>query len=127
MISQQLLDAIRMVETGGVLEPENAVGDDGQSLGPFQIKKEYYQDAIEFEESLVEEGDYQNVRDVVYAEKVVIAYMKRYATFERLGREPSFEDIARIHNGGPNGYNNPHTQPYWEKVLAVLNSLEDKK
>lgn len=53
--------------------------------------------------------------------------MQRYATVKRLGRVPTVEDIARIHNGGPNGYKKTATTPaqklklknldkYWAKV-----------
>ena len=47
-------------------------------------------------------------------------YMRRYATPARLGRPVTQEDVARIHNGGPNGYKNPATKQYWEKVKRYL-------
>ena len=46
--------------------------------------------------------------------------MKRYATRARLGRSPTDQDLARIHNGGPNGYKNPATLGYWQKVKKYL-------
>ena len=46
--------------------------------------------------------------------------MKRYATEKRLGRPVTQEDIARIHNGGPNGYKKKSTEKYWQKVKKVL-------
>jgi len=48
------------------------------------------------------------------------SYMQRYANEERLGRPVTAEDIARIHNGGPNGYKNPATIKYWRKVRDQL-------
>jgi len=33
----------------------------------------------------------------------------------------TFEDIARIHNGGPNGHRKEITKRYWEKVKKILN------
>jgi hypothetical protein len=53
--------------------------------------------------------------------------MKKYATAKRLGRAPTVEDIARIHNGGPNGYKKTaiteaeklklkNLDKYWAKV-----------
>ena len=48
--------------------------------------------------------------------------MSHYATQSRLGRNATNEDIARIHNGGPNGWRNPNTEGYWRKVSAALNS-----
>ena len=53
-----------------------------------------------------------------YSEEVIGSYMGRYATPERLGREPTDEDIARIHNGGPNGYRRDSTLPYWDEVMT---------
>ena len=47
--------------------------------------------------------------------------MKRYATEHRLGRKVTQEDIARIHNGGPNGYKKESTEKYWSKVKKILN------
>lgn len=46
--------------------------------------------------------------------------MSRYATTKRLGHAPTDEDIARIHNGGPNGHKNPNTEGYWKKVESHL-------
>ena len=58
---------------------------------------------------------------MAYSESVIRAYMSRYATERRLGRTVTNEDIARIHNGGPNGWNNSNTQGYWDKVSNQLN------
>jgi len=43
-------------------------------------------------------------------------YMETYATKKRLGRTPTQEDKARIWNGGPNGFKEKTTKPYWAKV-----------
>lgn len=48
------------------------------------------------------------------------AYMNKYAIKGRLGREPTDEDLARMHNGGLNGYKNPNTEKYWKKVKENL-------
>ena len=44
--------------------------------------------------------------------------MKRYATKAQLGHEPTAEDVARIHNGGPDG---------WKKTPRVLKPEKAKK
>ena len=49
--------------------------------------------------------------------------MDRYATEKRLGRPVTIEDIARIHNGGPNGYKKQATDVYWLKVKAQLKKM----
>jgi hypothetical protein len=114
-VPRRLLDAIRIVESGG---NDNAVGDGGNAIGPYQIWKNYWKDAVEHEPSIG--GKYEDCFDQKYAEKIVNAYMDRYAIPRRLGHEPTFEDIARIHNGGPNGHKKKATIPYWEKVQSKL-------
>lgn len=123
-IDQDLLDAIRQVESGG---DACAIGDKhlfNKAYGPYQIREPYYNDAVRANPSLADGG--RSFKDVwgrgseQYSEEVIKNYMGRYATEARLGRPPTDEDIARIHNGGPNGYKNPNTIGYWNKVLRAM-------
>jgi hypothetical protein len=110
-----VLDAIRQVETGGHRDPVNAVGDGGKAIGPYQIHRVYWQDAVERDPSLVANGEtYANVRNQAYAERVILAYWSRYA--------PSWDaqTLSRIHNGGPKGHRRRATLGYWGKVQAAL-------
>ena len=93
---RRILDTLRAVETGGERDPDRAVGDNGKALGAYQVWRVYWVDACEYDPTL-RERDYQSVTDREYAERVVIAYLSRYA------REWSIDTIARIHNGGPAG------------------------
>lgn len=125
-INRKLLKAIQYVESGG---DSNAVGDNGRSLGPYQISEAYYQDAVQFNPSLADNGrTYENVfgpASSAYSEAVIRSYMRRYATPERLGHwPPTNEDIARIHNGGPNGFKRRGTDLYWDKVNDCLQNPE---
>ena len=110
-----LFHAIGEVESGN---DDDAVGDDGNALGRYQIWEIYWQDAIEHDPSIG--GEYTDVTNPEYARKVMLAYWDRYATKKRLGHEPTLEDLARIHNGGPNGFKRDSTLGYWEKVKDVL-------
>ena len=110
-----ILDAIEAVETGGHRDPANAVGDAGRALGPMQIHRVYWADAVEHDPSLVANGEtYQSVRDRTYARRVVMAYWSRYA--------PAWDaqTLARIHNGGPKGHRKRATLGYWGKVEKAL-------
>ena len=111
-----LLEAIKQVESGGDSE---AVGDNGQSIGAYQIQRAYFDDAVGFSPKL---GAYQyeDVKKDNVSLLVIRAYWGRYATRKRLGREPTLEDLARIHNGGPNGYKKQATEKYWAKVRKEL-------
>jgi len=110
--TRPMLDAIRTVETGGHADPANAVGDGGKALGPYQIHYGYWLDATERDPALRALG-YQSVRDQATAERVVLAYLTRYA--------PSWDlrTCARIHNGGPRGHRKPATLGYAKRVEEV--------
>jgi hypothetical protein len=108
-----LFDAIRMVETGAEARPENAIGDGGKSLGPYQISRKYLIDSGIG-------GDWSRCRDRRFSEVVMIAYWKRHCP-DAL-RTGDFEKLARIHNGGPNGYKKAATLSYWRMVQGILNS-----
>ena len=110
-----VLAAIRIVESN---DDPNAVGDGGDSIGCYQIQKCYWLDAKEFSDL---DGTYLDCYNRGYADRTVRFYMDRYATKRRLGREVTQEDIARIHNGGPNGYKKESTEKYWSKVKKILN------
>ena len=111
-----VLAAIRIVESN---DDPNAVGDGGDSIGCYQIQKCYWLDAKEFSDL---GGTYLDCYNRGYADRTVRFYMARYATERRLGREVTQEDIARIHNGGPNGYKKECTKKFWKKVEVVLNA-----
>jgi len=113
---QDLLEAIREVESNN--NPD-AVGDNGNAIGVYQIWEIYWKDAVEFDPSIG--GEYKDCFNPEYAEKIVLAYWNRYGTIRRLGRTPTNEDLARIHNGGPNGYKKTATDKYWKKVKKKLN------
>ena len=111
----EVLAAIRVVESNN--NPD-AVGDSGNAIGVYQIWEVYWKDATE-RSGL--DGKYLDCYNASYADKVVRCYMDRYATEKRLGRPVTQEDIARIHNGGPNGWKKDSTNKYWTKVKKILN------
>ena len=125
-IDRILLDAIRQVESGGNIFLVGDLFSAHHAYGPYQITRPYYNDAVGFCQSLTDGGnkDFGNVRGVgsiEYSERVMESYMGRYATRRRLRREPTYEDIARIHNGGPNGYRRSSTISYWRRVQQAMN------
>jgi hypothetical protein len=109
---RQFLDAIRQVETGG--EPNggrDSTGDNGRSIGPYQIGLAYWKDSRV-------SGQWADVRDRTYAERVMMAYWKRYAPAALASND--FETLARVHNGGVRGASKNATIPYWRKVQAAM-------
>ena len=115
----ETLAAIRMVESGN--DP-SAVGDGGRAIGCYQVWESYWKDAVQFSGL---GGNYRDCFKRDYADRVVRAYMKRYCTEKRLGRKPTWEDIARMHNGGPRavwatGKKKENLDRYVAKVKAQL-------
>lgn len=106
--------ALHQVETSGRLGP--ILGDGGRALGPLQIHEVYHLDSGV-------PGAYSRCADLDYSRSVVRAYMARYATARRLGRPVTPEDIARIHNGGPNGYKKKATLKYAKKFMEYYNGF----
>ena len=114
--------ALISVESGG---NDSAVGDNGKAFGCLQLHSAYVQDASELAGL---DWKHEDAFDRTKAIAITMAYMARYATEERLGRVPTFEDWARIHNGGPNGYKKSATDKYWKKVKTeFLTKLQNIK
>ena len=109
-----LLAAIISVESGG---NNNAAGSLGE-LGCLQIRPVVVRDLnrIAKRQRFTLEDRRLHCKSV----EMFRAYMDQYATAERIGREPTLEDMARIWNGGPRGYSKLQTLAYWSKVRAAI-------
>jgi hypothetical protein len=108
--TRPLLDAMYAVEsTSG----KNLVGDGGRAIGPYQIWREYWQDAVEHDPSIG--GSYRDCMDKAYSERIIRAYWARYAP-----KGATVEQLARIHNGGPKGHRLSGTLKYWRKIVKAM-------
>ena len=110
--TRAILNAIRTVETGAESDPDHAIGDGGDALGAYQIHRSYWLDATEKDPALRALG-YESVTDRAIAERVVIAYLTRYAPRWDL------DTVSRIHNGGPKGHTKNSTKGYAAKVAKA--------
>ena len=70
---------------------------------------------------IIEYKDVWGEGSIRYSEQVMTSYVSRYATSTRLGHVPTDEDIARIHHGGPDGWNDASTLEYWRNVSKAMN------
>ena len=108
-----LIAALIAIESSG---NDFAVGDHGKAVGCLQIHPEVVQDVS------------RRVRPYTLAQRldrkasieICVFYLNLYANVMRLGHAPSNEDLARIWHGGPNGYKDRRTLPYWEKVRVQM-------
>ncbi len=108
---EQLLDAIAQVESRS---DRNAVGDSGRAIGVYQIHQRYWQDGTRI---LGIDWPYKDATNPAKARQVVRAYLRHY------GKDRSLLDMARIHNGGPNGHKKQSTQDYARKIEAILDGM----
>ena len=104
----RLLDAIAKVESRN---DSAASGDAGRATGVYQIHRSYWADATRI---LGVDWQYQDARDPQKARQVVRAYLCHYGS----GR--TLLELARIHNGGPRGYEKAATLAYARKVEQLL-------
>lgn len=115
----KLLAAIMAVESGGNIK---AIGDNGRSIGPYQIQMSYWKDSGVG-------GVYLQCFEKSYSERVIRAYWRWYAgaAYRRLqsgeGTIKDCEQLARIHNGGPAGWRKAATYKYWKKVKFQLQRI----
>lgn len=105
---ERLLDAIATVESHN--DP-TATGDTGRAAGTYQIHRSYWADATRI---LGVNWDYGESRDPQKARLVVRAYLCHY------GNGRTLLEMARIHNGGPRGYEKAATLGYARKIGQLL-------
>lgn len=113
-LNPKFVHALHMVESGGRVG--KIVGDNGRALGPLQIHKSYWQDAVTFDKTIG--GSYSDCTKLDYSIKIVTAYLNRYAEKAILSHD--YKKLARIHNGGAKGNNKEATIEYWNKVNKFL-------
>jgi len=97
-----LISALIQVESEGKLDAFNKKEN---AIGCLQIRPIYIQDLNRFSSNTYTHSDMIELR------------------------EPTFEDLARIHNGGELGYCRESTVEYWDKVKKELDVilLENEK
>tara|TARA_R100000278_G_scaffold57019_1_gene47012 strand:- start:115 stop:483 length:369 start_codon:yes stop_codon:yes gene_type:complete len=97
----------------------DAIGDCGKAYGCLQIHQSYVTDVAKASGiPYVHEDAFDREKSI----DMFLIYMSIYATEARLGRKPTAQDMARIHNGGPDGWKKPHTIKYWKKVEAIIDA-----
>lgn len=103
-----LLDAIAKVESR---HDPSATGDGGKASGAYQIHRAYWADGTRL---LGVDWSYEQATDSVKAREVVKAYLLYY------GRGCSLLEMARIHNGGPNGHHKRSTLEYARRIARAM-------
>jgi hypothetical protein len=116
--SDRLIAALIRVESNG---NDYAIGDHhlkNKAYGSLQIRQYCIDDVNRKYGTKIKALDLLGNRKLSIW--VCAKYLEMYGTSARLGREPSLEDLARVWNGGPTGYNKKSTSVYWSKVRKAL-------
>ena len=117
---EDLLDAIEQVESGG---DANAIGDNGNAVGSYQIWKIYVDDVnrinrIGYTDKYSDpiQYDYNDRKSKYLSRYMVKTYLTHYGG--------TVEEMARKHNGGPTGHKKEATVKYWLKVKAEMENVK---
>ena len=115
-------------------ERNNAVGDDGASLGSYQIQRNFFKESMEWLKSNNVFEDLHNksyediVKDPNQATKIMFGYYMRYAP--NLIKDLKLEQLARLHNGGPGALKSDKgirlTNEYADKFNQILKSYSSQ-
>lgn len=109
-----LISALIRVESGG---NDHAVGKAGE-VGCLQITPAVVEDVNRIQKAI-----HFTLEDRENRDRSVLMcriFIEHYATEERLGHEPTVQDMARIWNCGPRGWQRDESLPYWRKVKAEI-------
>ncbi len=94
---------------------------EAQAVGDFQIHKIYVDDVNRIKllanHYCYTPWTYTDRLNPEWSRWMVWRYLTHYGG--------TFEEMARKHQGGPNGHNKDCTKPYWEKVKARMESVQE--
>lgn len=117
-IPAALFYALMLVESGN---KSNAIGPRGE-IGPLQMKVIFVVDVNRIMGAPEGEGfSICDALDYKLACEMAEIYLAHYATEERLGHEPTHEDLVRIFHGGPNAWvrRTPEMNDYVQRVMNL--------
>lgn len=114
-----LFAAMRMVESYNGRE---LVGDQGRSRGVYHVQACYLADVNRVygtRFTLVDRDD------PVKAHRIVRLYLAHYGRVytKVTGKPVTCEVLARIHNGGPEGWRKPATRKHWRRVERAMRTF----
>ena len=110
-----LIPLLIQVESGG--NPK-AIGDGGKAVGVLQLHPIYVADVNRIYGTAYKAKDRLSEAQ---SKTITRLYLTHYgARYERLaGKKATLEVLARIHNGGPDGWKKQATKAYWNKIAKL--------
>jgi hypothetical protein len=116
-VSDELLYALQGAETGYVVKPRP--GDMGAAIGVLQIRRAVVYDVNNIYGTTYKHTD---ANDLHKSYAICRLYLSHYGRRYRLKMRvsPTDEVLARIWNGGPDGWQKASTRVYWLRVSRYL-------
>lgn len=117
-----LLQAIAIVESGG---NDQAIGDRHlrqKAYGSHQIRQPVCDDYNDAHGTKHRAEEMLGNRKL--SEKICRWYLTTYGSKKFLGRKATPEDLARIWNGGPDGWKKKSTKSYWRQVVRYQKRIK---
>jgi len=117
IISDSLLYALKMTESSN--NPKVADGDQGKAKGILQIWKVVIEDVNRVYKTKYVHADAYVVSK---AEDICRKYLTHYGNYysKQTGKPATDDILARMWNGGPDGYKQSSTLSYWNRVQSYL-------
>jgi hypothetical protein len=113
IVTDELINALIFVESRG---NDKAVNKQSGARGCLQLKPIYVKEVNRLYGTDYTFGDaFNRQKSIEIVKKYLNYYGSRIET-------PSYENLARIHNGGPNGHKKSFTKQYWVLVKKSLNN-----
>lgn len=110
-----LLDAIEWVESKG---DKDAIGDNGNAVGPYQIWKIFVDDVNRIKK--LNTSKYDTFLPYKYEHRTHFGLSRQMASIYLNHYGGTLEEMARKFNGGPQGHKKESTKAYWLKVKARM-------
>lgn len=117
-----LIPLLIQVESSG---NPNAIGDGGKAVGCLQIHPVVVEDVNRIYQTKYTEKDRLNKAKSM---SICRLYLKYYGTRYQLntGKKADIEVLARIWNGGPDGWKKQSTVKYWKKAKGLYEQQAEK-
>jgi len=111
---------VSQIESG---DNDQAIGDGGRSHGRLQIQLCVIEDVNRiYGTDYQPESRYNPIHSADIFCKYLLYYGKYYE--RKTGEKATYEVLARIWNGGPNGWRKKSTIGYWQQVEGLLYSQQ---
>ena len=115
-LDERLISTLIQVESNGNNE---AIGDNGKAYGCLQIWSIVVRDVNRvYHTKYTHKQMFDRYTSCEVTELYLMYWGKHYE--KKTGKKATNEILARIHNGGPQGYKKEATKKYWKKVLDIL-------